>query len=147
LCAESEAIPALSIPTRTACDKIITNRNYRAPALRESCDTVSVGAAAMTEVRHVNARTVWVAKDDGSDIIRADAITGVGRDYNGYITARLAGEGSAVTLVASGGPPTPVNFHRQLISIAAELSHAAEASVVRPVCDEQSGWHWVNEPV
>jgi len=101
----------------------------------------------MTEVRHVNARTVWVAKDDGSDIIRADAITGVGRDYNGYITARLAGEGSAVTLVASGVPPTPVDFHRQLIRIAAELSHAAEASVVRPVWDEQSGWHWVNEPV
>jgi hypothetical protein len=103
----------------------------------------------MTEVRHVNARTAWVAKDDGSDIIRANAITGVGRDYNGYITARLAGEGSAVTLVApaSGVPPTPVDFHRQLIRIAAELSHAAEASVVRPVCDEQNGWHWVNEPV
>jgi hypothetical protein len=35
--------------------------------------------------------TVWVAKDDGSDIIRADAIAGIGRDYNGNITARLAG--------------------------------------------------------
>jgi hypothetical protein len=104
----------------------------------------------MTGVRNVNARTVWVAKDDGSDVIRADAIAGVGRDYNGYITARLAGgEGSVVTLVgaASGAPSTPEDFHRQLIKIAAELSHAAEASVVRPVRDEQSGWQWVNEPV
>jgi hypothetical protein len=104
----------------------------------------------MTEVRHVNARTVWVAKDDGSDIIRADAIAGVGRDYNSYITARLAGgEDSAVTLVApaSGAPSTPEDFHRQLIKIAAELSHAAEATVVRPVHDEQNGWHWVNEPL
>jgi hypothetical protein len=103
----------------------------------------------MTEVRHVNARTVWVAKHDGSDIIRADAISGVGRDYNGYITARLAGDGSAVTLVAptSAGPSTPDDFHRQLIKVAAELSHAAEVSVVRPVHDEQAGWHWVNEPL
>jgi hypothetical protein len=102
-------------------------------------------------VRRVDARTVWVAKDDGTDIIRADAIAGVGRDYNGNITVRLAGgEGSAVTLVsppASGGPSTPDDFHRQLIKIAAELSHAADASVVRPVCDEKNGWLWVNEPL
>lgn len=93
---------------------------------------------------------MWVAKDDGSDIIRADAIAGIGRDYNGNITARLAGgEGSAVTLVAPtpGGPPTPDDFHRQLIRTAAELSHAAEATILRPVCDEKHGWRWVNEPM
>lgn len=98
----------------------------------------------------MDVRTVWVAKDDGSDIIRADAIAGVGRDYNGNITARLAGgEGSAVTLVAPtpSCPSTPDNFHRQLIKLAAELSDAAEASVVRPVCDEENGWHWINEPI
>lgn len=91
---------------------------------------------------------MWVAKDDGSDIVRADAMAGVGRDYNGNITVRLAGgEGSAVTLVAPapGGPSTPDDFHRQLIRITAELTHAAEASVVRPVWDEEGGWHWVNE--
>lgn len=101
-------------------------------------------------MRRVDARTVWVAKDDGSDIIRAGAIAGVGRDYNGNITARLVGgEGSVVTLVAPapGGPATPDDFHRQLIKIAAQLSHASEASVVRPVCDEKNGWHWVNEPL
>jgi hypothetical protein len=101
-------------------------------------------------VRRVDARTVWVAKDDGSDVIRADAIAGVGRDYNGNITARLAGgEGSAVTLVApaSGGSSTPDDFHRQLIKIATELSDAAETSVVRPVCDEHNGWQWVSEPL
>ena len=101
-------------------------------------------------MRRVDARTVWVAKDDGSDVIRADAIAGVGRDYNGNITARLTGcEGSAVTLVApaSGGSSTPDDFHRQLIKIATELADAAEASVVRPVCDEQNGWQWVSEPL
>ena len=95
--------------------------------------------------------TVWVAKDDGSDIIRADAIAGVGRDYNGNITARLAGgEGSAVTLVAPGRPEgghPPIDFHRQLIRVVAELSHTADAVVVRPVSEEQHGWRWVAEPL
>ena len=98
----------------------------------------------------MDARTVWVAKDDASDIIRAGAIAGVGRDYNGNITARLAGgEGSAVTLVAPtpSCPSTPDDFHRQLIKLAAQLSDAAAASVVRPVCDEKNGWQWVNEPI
>jgi hypothetical protein len=91
---------------------------------------------------------VWVAKDDGSDIVRADAIAAVGRDYNGNITARLAGgEGSAVTLVApaAGDPATPEDFHRRLIRIVAELTHSAEASVVRPAWAEDTGWQWVNE--
>jgi hypothetical protein len=102
----------------------------------------------VTGVRSVDARTVWVAKDDGSDIIRADFIAGVGRDYNGNITARLAGgEGSAVTLVApaSAVPTTPEDFQRQLIRIAAELRDTAEPSIVRPVWDEDNGWQWVSE--
>jgi hypothetical protein len=93
-------------------------------------------------------RTVWVAKDDGTDIIRADAIAGVGRDYNGHITARLAGgEGSAVTLVAptSAIPSTPEDFHRQLIRMAAELYDRAEPSVVRPRWSEDGGWQWISE--
>jgi hypothetical protein len=105
----------------------------------------------VTGVRCVSAQVVWVAKDDASDIIRADTIAGVGRDYNGNITVRLAGgEGSAVTLVASGnpdGPHTPDDFHRQLIKLVAELSHTAEATMVRPICDERHGWRWVSEPL
>ena len=99
----------------------------------------------------MSAPVVWVVKDDGSDIIRSDAIVGVGRDYNGNVTARLGGgEGSAVTLVAPGaadGPHTPDDFHRQLIGILAELSHAAEATIVRPVCDEEHTWQWLTEPL
>jgi hypothetical protein len=99
----------------------------------------------------VSTQVVWVAKDDASDIIRADTIAGVGRDYNGNITARLGGgEGSAVTLVApstTDRPDTPDDFHRQLIKTVAELSHTAEAMLVRPVCDEGHGWRWVNEPL
>lgn len=110
-----------------------------------------VDAAVVTGVRRVSAQVVWVAKDDGSDIIRADTIAGVGRDYNGNITARLAGgEGSTVTLVAPGTPDgahTPDDFHRQLIKLVAELSHTAEATIVRPVCDEGHGWRWVTEPL
>jgi hypothetical protein len=104
----------------------------------------------VTGVRSVDARTIWVAKDDGSDIIRADAIAGIGRDYNGHITARLAGgEGSAVTLVApaSAAQSTPEDFHRRLIRIIAELCDAAEPSIVRPVWDEENGWQWVSEPL
>jgi hypothetical protein len=98
----------------------------------------------------VDTQAVWVAKEDGSDIIRADAIAGIGRDYNGNVTARLAGsEGSVVTLVAPGpdGPSTPEDFHRQLIRVAAGLYGAAEASVVRPACDEENGWRWLSEPI
>jgi hypothetical protein len=57
---------------------------------------------------------IWVAKDDGSDIVRAAAIVGVGIDYNGNIHARLGhGEGATVTLFwqaarrAAGGGLSP----------------------------------------
>jgi hypothetical protein len=95
---------------------------------------------------------VWVAKDDGSEIVRAGAIAAVGRDYNGTVTARLSGggEGSAVTLVAVAphqGKHTPDGFHRQLIQVVAQLSDAAGAALVRPVWDEPHGWHRVTEPL
>ena len=95
---------------------------------------------------------VWVAKDDGSEIVRAGAIAAVGRDHNGTVTARLSGggEGSAVTLVAVApheGKHTPDGFDRQLIRVVAQLSDAAGAALVRPVWDEPQGWHWVTEPL
>jgi hypothetical protein len=93
---------------------------------------------------------VWVAKEDGSDLVRAEAIVGVGRDYTGTVTARLAGgEGSAVTLVTVAsheGKHTPDDFHRQLVRAVAQLADAAQAAVVSPVWDDD-GWRWATEPL
>ena len=93
---------------------------------------------------------VWVAKDDGSDLIRADAIVAVGREYTGTVTVRLGGgEGAAVTLVtvvSHEGKHTPGDFHRQLVRVVAQLSDAAQAAVVRPVWDDH-GWRWATEPL
>jgi hypothetical protein len=94
---------------------------------------------------------VWVAKDDGTDIVLARAIVAVGRDYNGNITARLEwGDGAEVTLVAHethDGPRTPDDFHRQLVRIVSRLSDAAEAVAVSPAYDESLGWRWVTHPL
>jgi hypothetical protein len=94
---------------------------------------------------------VWVATGNGSDIVRAETIAAVSRDYNGTVTARLSGgEGSAVTLVGVAsheGKHTPDDFHRQLIRAVAQLSDAAGAALVHPVWDEPDGWHWVTEPL
>jgi hypothetical protein len=94
---------------------------------------------------------VWVAKDDGSDIVRATAIAGVGRDYNGNVTVRLTGGSQAVvTLVADAGhdgPHTPQDFHLQLLRVITELSDTAEAAIVRPVHEEPHGWIWRTGPL
>jgi hypothetical protein len=93
---------------------------------------------------------VWVAKDDGSDLVRAEAILTIGRDYTGTVTIRLCdGEASAITLVtvvSHEGKHTPDDFHRQLIRVVAQLADSAQAAVVRPVWDEQ-GWRWATEPL
>jgi hypothetical protein len=92
---------------------------------------------------------VWVAKDDGSDIVRAEVIARVGMDDDGNVTAQLtSGDGASVRLVEPStqhGKHTPDDFHRQLIRALAELSDAAGAFLVRPVCDEQHGWRWDSE--
>jgi hypothetical protein len=92
---------------------------------------------------------VWVAKEDGSDIVRAAAIAGVGRDYNGNVTVRLSGgEQAVVTLVSDdshGGSRTPDDFHRQLLRMIAELSDTSEPAMVRPARDERDGWRWQTE--
>jgi hypothetical protein len=46
----------------------------------------------------MDAPDVWVAADDGSNIVRAAAIVGVGIDHNGTITARL-GQGEAASVI------------------------------------------------
>jgi hypothetical protein len=94
---------------------------------------------------------VWVAGDDGGNIVRATAIVGVGIGHNGTITARLGhGEGACVILADPGkrdGTHPADGFHRQLISIIAQLSDASGAFLVRPVQDEARGWRWVTEPL
>jgi hypothetical protein len=99
----------------------------------------------------MDASDVWVASEDGSDIVRAAAITGVGIGGNGTITARLGcGEGAAVILAEPGkraGAHPADDFHRQLISVIAQLSDASGAFLVRPVHDEVRGWRWISEPL
>ena len=94
---------------------------------------------------------VWVAGEDGSQIVRAAAIVGVGIDHSGTVTAWLGhGEGSRVILAGLGqrdGPHSAEGFHRQLISILAQLSDASGAFIVRPEHDEARGWRWVTEPL
>jgi hypothetical protein len=92
---------------------------------------------------------VWVAKDDGGDLIRATAIVGVGRDYSGNVTARLSGgQQAVVTLVAaSPGQDTQDAFHVLLLEVITQLSDTAEAAIIRPVHDESLGWTWRPEPL
>jgi len=97
----------------------------------------------------MEAPDVWVAGDDGSNIVRAAAIVGVGIDHNGTITARLGyGEGASVILADPGkrdGAHPADDFHRQLIGIIAQLSDASGAFLVRPAHDQARGWRWVTE--
>jgi hypothetical protein len=92
---------------------------------------------------------VWVASGDGSDIIRARDISVVGLDYDGNVTARLAGrESTVVTLVAHRAhhdEQQPGDLHRQLIRVVAELSDSSGAHLVRPAYAGSSGWQWVSE--
>jgi hypothetical protein len=92
---------------------------------------------------------VWVAKADGSDIVRGAAIVGVGRDYNGNVTVRLSGGDQAtVTLVnAPDHAQTPEDFHLQLLRVVTELSDTSQATIVRPVHAEPHGWAWRTGPL
>jgi hypothetical protein len=97
----------------------------------------------------MNAKDVWVANDEGSEIIRARDITAATLDYDGNVTVRLAGGGGAAVTVAGHrthhDEHRPGDFHRQLIRVVAELSDAAGAFLVQAVHDETRGWQWVSE--
>ena len=94
---------------------------------------------------------VWIANDEGTELIRARDIAVATLDYNGNVTVRLAGaNGVVVTLVAHRAhheEHRPGDLHRQLIRVLAELSDAAGAFLVRAVHDETHGWQWVTEPL
>lgn len=98
----------------------------------------------------MDAPDVWVAKDDETEIIRAREIAAVNLDYDGNVTARLAGCGVLVTLVRGRthrDEHRPGDFHRELLRIVAQLSDSSGAHLVRPVHDESRGWMWVSEPL
>jgi hypothetical protein len=94
---------------------------------------------------------VWVANDQGTDIVRARDIAVTNLDYNGNVNVRLAGaDGTVVTVVANRArheERRPDDLHRQLVRILAELSDAAGTFLVRPVQDEVDGWSWITEPL
>jgi hypothetical protein len=92
---------------------------------------------------------VWVANEEGTEIVRARDISGAGLDYDGNVTVRLL-DGGAVTIAGHRThheEQRPDDFHRQLIRAVAQLSDAAGAFMVRPVHHESRGWHWVSEPL
>jgi hypothetical protein len=94
---------------------------------------------------------VWVANDEGTEIVRARDIAGASLDYDGNVTVRLTGRDGAVVTIAGHRThheePRPDDFHRQLVRVVAELSDAAEAFLVRAVYQEMRGWQWVSEPL
>ncbi len=94
---------------------------------------------------------VWVANDQGTEIVRARDIAAASLDYNGNVTVRLADtDGAVVTVVALRAHHEERrrdDFHRQLIRVIAELSDAAGTFLVQAVHDETRGWQWVAEPL
>ena len=94
---------------------------------------------------------IWIANDEGTELVRARDVAAASLDYDGNVTVRLAGaDGRVVTLVAHRAhheEHRPGDLHRQLIRVLAELSDAAGAFLVRAVHDETRGWQWVTEPL
>jgi len=98
----------------------------------------------------MDATDVWVANDEGTEIVRARDIAGVSLDYDGNVTVRLAsGDGAVVTIAGHRTHPQhrPDDFHRQMVRVIAQLSDAAGPFLVRPVHHETRGWQWVSEPL
>jgi hypothetical protein len=94
---------------------------------------------------------VWVANDEGTEIVRARDIVGASLDYDGNVTVRMTGgDGAVVTIAghrAHQEEHRPDDFHRQLVRVIAELSDAAGPFMVRAVHHEIRGWQWVSEPL
>jgi hypothetical protein len=91
---------------------------------------------------------VWVAKEDGTEIIRAREIASVSLGDDGDVTARLAGAAALVTLVrgrAHHDEHRSADLHRELLQVVTQLSDSSGAHLVRPVHDESRGWVWVSE--
>jgi hypothetical protein len=94
---------------------------------------------------------IWIANDDGTEIVRARDITGVALDYDGNVTVRLTGgDGGAITVAGHRSHHEghrPDDFHRQLMRFVAWLSDAAGPFLVRADYHETDGWLWIREPL
>ena len=94
---------------------------------------------------------VWVANDEGTEIVRARDIVGASLDYDGNVTVRLTGSDSAVVTIAGHRThheqTRPDDFHRQMVRVIAQLSDAAGPFLVRAVHHETRGWQWISEPL
>ena len=94
---------------------------------------------------------VWVANDEGTEIVRARDIVGASLDYDGNVTVRLTGADSAVVTIVGHRnhqeQHRPDDFHRQMVRVIAELSDAAGPFLVRAVHEETRGWRWISEPL
>jgi hypothetical protein len=99
----------------------------------------------------MEAPELWVANNDGTEIVRVRDIAAVVLDYDGNVAVRLVGhEGPLITLVAHRthhDEHRPRDLHRQLLRVAAELADSSGAHILRPVHDERHGWQWVSEPL
>src|SRR4249919_2561692 len=99
----------------------------------------------------MDAKNVWVANDEGTEIVRAREIACASLDYDGNVTVRLTGADGAVVTIAGyrthHEEHRPDDFHCQLIRVVAELSGAAGGFLVRAVHHETRGWQWVSEPL
>jgi hypothetical protein len=96
----------------------------------------------------MEAPEVWVASDDGTEIIRAQAIAAVVLDYNGNVSARLGGyDGTVVTLVAHRehhDEARPGDLHRALLRVVAQLGrcttrHAAGSGSASRSSSQRNG--------
>lgn len=77
----------------------------------------------------MEAPDLWVANDDGTEIIRARDIAAVVLDYNGNVSVRLNGyDGTVVTLVAHRehhDEIRPRDLHRALLRVMAQLGDSS----------------------
>ena len=99
----------------------------------------------------MDATDVWLANDEGTEIIRVRDIAGASLDYDGTYHGAIGGVDGAVVTVAGHRThheePRPGDFHRQLIRAIAELSDASGPFLVRAVHHETRGWQWSSEPL
>ncbi|TDD88016.1 hypothetical protein [Actinomadura rubrisoli] len=89
---------------------------------------------------------VWIAANDGQDMIRADAIVVLRLDESGRLTAQLRDEARiTVTLLeGSSHDQPPKDFHRQLIQKVAELADSSGARLMYAQHDGGT-WRWITE--